>query len=130
VTVIDSIASGTARAEPQQGDVTLAPKLTVADGLLDWNRPAVSLDNQIRGVTPEPGASAIVDGARLKILTAFVAHELPRLDPGEFAFVDNAVLVGTATDPIELVTVHPAGRKAMDAASWWRGRSATDRSTS
>jgi methionyl-tRNA formyltransferase len=130
VTVIDSIATGTARAEPQQGDVTLAPKLTVADGQLDWNRPAVGLVNQIRGVTPEPGASAIVDGARLKILTAFVAHEVPRLAAGEFAFVDKAVLVGTATYPIELVTVHPAGRKAMDAASWWRGRSATDRSTS
>lgn len=130
VTVIDSIASGTARAEAQRGDMTLAPKLTIADGQVDWNRPASSIVNQIRGVTPEPGASAIVDGARLKIVTAFVAHDVPRLEPGEFALVDKAVLVGTATDPIELGTVHPAGRTAMDAASWWRGRSAAARSSS
>ena len=32
------------------------------------------------------------------------------------------VLVGTASDPIELLTVQPAGKRAMTAADWWRGR--------
>jgi methionyl-tRNA formyltransferase len=32
--------------------------------------------------------------------------------------------VGTASDPIDLVTVHPAGKRAMPAADWWRGRPA------
>jgi methionyl-tRNA formyltransferase len=31
-------------------------------------------------------------------------------------------VVGTTTDPLELVRVHPAGKKAMSAADWWRGR--------
>ncbi|CAN5287726.1 methionyl-tRNA formyltransferase [soil metagenome] len=123
--VVDALADGTARAEPQEGDVTLAPKLTLADGLISWSAPAREVYDLIRGVTPEPGAFTTVDGARLKVLEAAVARDLPRLSPGEFALVGRAVLVGTATDPIELVTVHPAGRKAMDAASWWRGRAST-----
>ncbi|CAN5203906.1 methionyl-tRNA formyltransferase [soil metagenome] len=122
--VVDALADGTARAEAQVGDVTLAPKLTLEDGLIDWTLPAESVHDLIRGVTPEPGAFTTVDGARLKVLEASIAREVPRLEPGIFALVGKAVMVGTATAPIELVAVHPAGRKAMDAASWWRGRAA------
>ena len=34
----------------------------------------------------------------------------------------ESVVIGTATDPVELLRVHPAGKKAMSAADWWRGR--------
>ena len=122
VRVVDALADGTASFEPQQGEVTLAPKLTLADGAIDWDEPAERVHDRIRGVTPEPGAFTEVDGARLKVLEAAIARDAPRLAPGEFALAGRTVVVGTATDPIELVTVHPAGRKAMDAAAWWRGR--------
>jgi methionyl-tRNA formyltransferase len=122
VRVVDALADGTARAVPQDGDVTLAPKLGLADGDVDWTLPAEAVSAQIRGVTAEPGAYTTADGARLKILDATIARDVPRMPAGEFALVGRRVVVGTATEPIELVTVHPAGRKAMDAASWWRGR--------
>jgi len=122
VRVVDALAEGTARSEAQVGDVTLAPKLALADGEVDWSLPAVAVSAQIRGVTPEPGAYTTTDDARLKILDATIARDVPRMPAGEFALVGRRVVVGTATEPIELVTVHPAGRKAMDAASWWRGR--------
>ena len=122
--VVDAIATGDARAEPQTGDVTLAPKLTLADGRVDFTRPAHDVVNLVRGVTPEPGAFITLDGARLKILDAVIARDAPRLAPGRLAQEGKLILVGTATDPVQLVTVHPAGRKAMNAGDWWRGRPA------
>jgi methionyl-tRNA formyltransferase len=122
--VVDTIASGEARAEPQTGDVTLAPKLTLADGHVDFGRPAHDVVNLIRGVTPEPGAFTTLEGARLKIIDAVIARDAPRLAPGHLAQEGKLILVGTATDPVQLVTVHPAGRKAMNAGDWWRGRPA------
>ena len=122
--VVDALADGTARSEPQIGEVTLAPKLTLADGQLDWTQRASTIVNQLRGVTPEPGAFTTVDGARLKVLDAVVAHDAPRLEPGRFALEGKKVLVGTASDPVQLNTVHPASKKAMLAADWWRGRPA------
>jgi methionyl-tRNA formyltransferase len=119
--VVDSLADGSARAVAQSGDVTLAPKLALDDGRIDWGQPAQAVHNQIRGVTPEPGASTLVDGKRLKVLEAAIAREIPALAPGRIDFVDKKVVVGTATEPIELLRVHPEGRKAMDAAAWWRG---------
>jgi methionyl-tRNA formyltransferase len=122
--VVDNLAAGTARAEPQVGDVTLAPKLVLDDGRIDWAAPASVVSSLIRGVSPEPGAFTTVDDARLKVLDAAIARDAPRLAPGEFALEGRRLLVGTATDPIELLTLHPAGRKPMAAADWWRGRPA------
>lgn len=121
VGVIDAIADGSARAQEQVGDVTFAPKLDVEDGRIDWNTPAETIDRRIRGVTPEPGAFTTVDGIRLKVLDARPLRDRAPLPPGVVRS-DAGVLVGTATAPLELVTVHPAGKTAMSAEAWWRGR--------
>jgi len=125
VRVIDSLADGSATALPQVGDVTLAPKLTLPDGQLDWWQEAGVIANHVRGVTPEPGAFTTVDGARLKVIEAAVARDVPRLAPGHLELVGKTLLIGTSSDPIELVRVHPAGKKQMAAADWWRGRPVT-----
>lgn len=122
--VVDGIADGTIHAEPQQGDVTLAPKLTLDDGHISWDHDADSVANLIRGVTPEPGAFMVLDDVRVKVLDAAIARDRPRLAPGRIQLDGKIVLVGTATDPLQLITVHPAGKKAMAAADWWRGRPA------
>lgn len=125
VRVIDMIADGTARAEDQSGDVTLAPKLTIEDGRINWDRPATVVHQRIRGVTPEPGAYTSVDDLRLKVLETRIAHDAARRDPGRIHFDAGKVLIGTTTDPIELTQVQPAGKKPMRAADWWRGRQFT-----
>lgn len=122
--VVDNLADGTARALRQSGDVTLAPKLTLEDGRIHWDADAGTVTNLIRGVTPEPGAFTTIDGTRVKILETTIARDRPALAPGLLLFEDKALFVGTATLPVQLVTVHPAGRKAMSGADWWRGHPA------
>jgi len=124
VRVVNSLADGVARAEPQRGDVTLAPKLDLPDAQLDFAQHASTVQNRVRGVTPEPGAFTRVDELRIKILEAMVLRDEPRLAAGQLELRDGRVVVGTASDPIELVSVQPAGKKAMKAADWWRGRPA------
>ncbi len=121
VRVVDALADGTARAEPQRGDVTFAPKLGAEDGRLDPRADATSLVDRVRGVTPEPGAFVLLGDDRLKVLEAAVAHDAPALAPGALALSGGRVLLGTASGAVELVTVQPAGRRAMPAADWWRG---------
>jgi methionyl-tRNA formyltransferase len=121
--VVDKIAAGTAVAVVQTGEPTLAPKLDDADGRIRWDAPRESVLARIRGVTPEPGAHTTVDGARLKVLSARAApHDAPPLEPGLLAGHGRALLAGTATEPVLLDRVQPAGKSPMDAADWWRGR--------
>ena len=122
--VVDDLAAGAAIAAAQRGEVTLAPKLALADGRLDWNATAAEVDARFRGTTPEPGAFTEFGSERVKVLDAVVAHGAARLAPGHVELRAGRVLVGTASDPVQLVTVHPAGKRAMPAADWWRGRPA------
>ncbi|WP_210505675.1 methionyl-tRNA formyltransferase [Naasia sp. SYSU D00057] len=120
--VVDSLADGTAVAEPQTGEATLAPKLTLLDGAVDWRLPAERVLDRIRGATPEPGAFLVLGDARLKVHEAGRASGAERIEPGRLELAGGRVLLGTADEPIELVRVQPPGGRAMDAAAWWRGR--------
>ena len=119
--VVDAIADGTATAVPQTGAPTLAPKLTLADGLLDFALPADTVLDRFRGTTPEPGAHTTVAGQRLKVLSARRGPDAAALAPREIRLVGKEVLVGTADGTISLLSVQPAGRGAMPAPDWWRG---------
>lgn len=120
--VVDALADGRARTEPQQGDVTLAPKLSLEDGRIDWSADAGTVDRLIRGVTPEPGAFTMIDGDRFKVIEAALAADATTLPPGRMALCEGRLIIGTGSTAIELIVVHPAGKRAMRASDWWRGR--------
>ena len=72
VQAIHGLASGrlVSRPQPAKG-VTVAPKLRREEGRLDWRRPAVELDRQVRAFLPWPGAwFDTADGERIKVLAA------------------------------------------------------------
>ena len=126
--VVDAIADGSARAVPQSGEPTLAPKLSIDDARLDWARPAKEVYARFRGVTPEPGAWTTIDELRVKLLDLGApapGDEIPALTPGELVLSARRVLIGTGTTPLELRRVQPAGKPAMDAGDWWRGSGRT-----
>ncbi|MCU1513654.1 MAG: methionyl-tRNA formyltransferase, partial [Microbacteriaceae bacterium] len=119
--VVDALADGSARAEVQRGDVTLAPKLTLEDGRIVWTQSAAAVDALIRGVTPEPGAFTRLSGKRFKIHEASVARDGEALAAGVFQLVGGRVLVGTGSEPLQLHVVQPEGKPRMPAGDWWRG---------
>ncbi|PZF59801.1 methionyl-tRNA formyltransferase [Curtobacterium sp. MCSS17_008] len=128
--VVDGLATGTAVAHEQVGEPSTAPKTTIADGHVDFARPAATVHAHLRGVTPEPGAFALLGETRVKLLRSRRSGPTPpsgpTLAPGRVELVDGRLLVGTADDPLELVEVQPAGKKAMDGAAWARGLGALE----
>ncbi|MET0590255.1 MAG: methionyl-tRNA formyltransferase [Naasia sp.] len=119
--VVDDLAAGTASSSPQTGVTTAAPKLTLDDARVDAHRPRDEVSSRIRGVTPEPGAFVETDAGRLKLLETALALAVG-VPAGSIVREGRSILLGTSTAPIELLRVQPAGKKAMGAADWWRGR--------
>jgi len=119
--VVDALAAGTAVAQPQIGEVTLAPKLTRHDGALRFADPAEAVHARLRGVTPEPGAFALWGEQVVKVLEAAIARDTAALPVGSVRHENGRVLVGTGTQPLELLRVQPAGKQAMSAVDWARG---------
>ncbi|MUN64185.1 methionyl-tRNA formyltransferase [Kocuria sediminis] len=122
-----AVVDGTARPAAQQGDVTLAPKLTAQDGRVRWADPALAVVRRVRGTTPEPGAWTQLDGRRIKLEGVTARPDVRDLAPGECRLRGGAVLVGTGSGAVQLGTVQPAGKKTMDAAAWARGHNTEDR---
>ncbi|MET8361035.1 methionyl-tRNA formyltransferase [Micromonospora sp. NPDC005171] len=122
VAVLDAIADGTARAEPQPADgVSLAPKLTVDDARVRWGDPAFAVDRRIRACTPAPGAWTTFRDERVKLGPVVPVPDGPELKPGELLVEKSRVLAGTATVPVRLGEVRAAGKRAMSATDWARG---------
>jgi methionyl-tRNA formyltransferase len=128
VDVVDALEAGALVAEPQPEDgVSYAPKITVDDARVRWGDPAFAVDRRIRAVTPAPGAWTDLDGQRLRLGPVTPDPDGPDLEPGEVAVAKHHVHVGTATEPVRLGQVQPAGKKPMDAAAWGRGLQTTPR---
>ncbi|MEU4481327.1 methionyl-tRNA formyltransferase [Micromonospora sp. NPDC023966] len=122
VAVLDALAAGTARAEPQPADgVSLAPKLTVEDARVRWADPAFAVDRRIRACTPAPGPWTTFRGDRVKLGPVTPVANGPELKPGELLVEKSRVLAGTGTVPVQLGEVRAAGKKAMSAGDWARG---------
>jgi methionyl-tRNA formyltransferase len=130
VATLDGIADGSLRPQPQPADgVSHAPKLTVADARIDFGQPALAVERRIRACTPDPGAWTSFRDGRLKLGPASLASgdaDAPLaagelLAGGELLVSKSTVLVGTATSPLRLGTVQPAGKNRMPAADWARG---------
>jgi methionyl-tRNA formyltransferase len=122
VRTVDGIADGRleARDQPAEG-VTLAPKVTVEDARIDWSQTASAVDRRVRACTPEPGAWTTFRGERFKVQGVRVVAETDSLPAGAIAADKRAVLVGTGTQPVELIDVQPAGKQRMEATAWARG---------
>ncbi len=102
--------------QPDEG-VTYAPKLSRADGRIDWTRKAAELDRQVRGLLPWPGAFTELRGETLKVLEA-------SLEPGAGApgsTLDDRLLVACGEGALRLNRVQRPGRGPLDAAAMLRG---------
>lgn len=109
----------TLRPVPQDDTLaTFAPMLQREHGRLDWRRPAVELDRQVRGLTPWPGTFTTWRGEVLKVIAVRPVLEHPDAAPGT-VLAGGRVACGDGV--LELVTVQQAGRKAVRAVDWMNG---------
>lgn len=118
------LAAGTIEPRPQDHSrATFAPKLTQAHCRIVWDRPAVAIHNQVRGLSPEPGAFTTWEGRILKVLaTAPLGDGGGGAPPGTILSVGPETLViATGQGPLHLVTVLPENRRPMTGAEFARG---------
>ncbi|ATG54832.1 methionyl-tRNA formyltransferase [Brachybacterium ginsengisoli] len=119
---LDTLEAGTAVLTPQDhSQATHAAKLSTAEAQIDWTLPADRVSAHIRGMSPQPGAWTLLDGARTKILGLEAAPEHEPLPPGRIEAGRHQVLVGTGTEVLAIAELAPAGKRPMRAADWARG---------
>ncbi len=124
IEALDGIERGTLHPKPQSEEgVTYALKLKPCEGKIDWSRPAVLLERQVRALNPWPGVWFEFFGDRVKILAAKAESELENrasaVLPG--TTIDNKLGVACGSGVLRLTKLCRAGKTALDASDYLRG---------
>ena len=115
--LIDVLSNGVSITKPQSGDVVVAAKITQADLEIDWSKPAVVVDRQVR----VGGAFTFFNDKRFKIHSLKVSAEIFIAESGNMVVVNDRVLVACGQGVIELVEVQPEGKPRISAQDWKKG---------
>jgi methionyl-tRNA formyltransferase len=102
--------------QPEAG-VTYAAKIDKAESRLDFTRPAVEVERQVRAFNPAPGAWLAIGGERIKILAAAVEAQ----DGPAGTVMDERLLIACGSGSVRPALVQRAGKGAMAAGEMLRG---------
>jgi methionyl-tRNA formyltransferase len=121
---IDDIAAGNVSPKPQMGDVTVAPKITPEVCRIDWSREPEQIRNQVRGLTPHPGAYSFLHKKRIKILGTKVTG-ISSGRPGEILHADTKkgeLVVSAGSGSLTILCLQPEGKRPMSAKDFMIGQ--------
>ncbi|MFZ5753759.1 MAG: methionyl-tRNA formyltransferase [Bacillota bacterium] len=101
-----------------------APLLKREHELIQWEKTAETIFNQIRGLEPWPGAYTMHKGSILKIRGAQIYHQTEqKAQPGTVLKIvkDRGFVVQTGEGSILVTKVQPFGKQTMAATSFCNG---------
>lgn len=113
---LDLLASGQAQPEVQdEALVSYAEKLSKEEARLDWSLSAAQLERCIRAFNPWPVSFFLIEDQPVKVWQASVLPHQNK-QPGEIIHADkNGIQIATADGVLNLLSLQPAGKKAMSA---------------
>jgi len=129
---LEGLAAGRIAAmEQDEGEATFAPKLSKADGWVDFGADAKSVRCRVHGLTPWPGAAVTwtpsgraSEPHRLLLRRVEESPDFAH-DEAPGALLTGAGLVACGSGAIRVLEVQPAGKKAMDWGAFANGHNPT-----
>ena len=121
--VLPSIIDGTNnRIKQNLDEVTFGYNITREEEHIDFNKSSREIFNLIRGLSPIPGANAILDGNEMKIYDCKIVNTIYNNVRGEIFDVNrDGFIVCTGDTGILITSIKPFGKKRMDASSFING---------
>lgn len=117
---LDLLAAGQSHAEKQDDTLaTYAPKIKKEDAAINWHKPAIEIDRQIRAFNPGPISWTQMNDQVLRIHQAKVIEHTSNHLPGTIISIDKqGMLVATSENALLIEIIQFPGGKAMSVANW------------
>ena len=122
VKTLDALARGELKPEKQDDSGTCYAKMLTKElCAVDWSRSAREIHNQIRGLSPWPVATAVLEGRKLKLHRSAVSPiEAAEGKCGEIICLEP-LTVKCGSGAVELLEIQAEGKKRMTAEDYLRG---------
>ncbi len=120
---LHQLCVGTLTPEKQDDELSsYAPMMKKEDGLIDWQRSALEIHNQVRGLDPWPGAYTHLDGEVLKIAATTVTAGASG-EPGTILSADKrGVEIACGDGTLVINGLQLPGKKRLSAMNFLSGR--------
>ena len=120
---LGKIQRGEAVGIPQnEAQATYAPMLDKSMSPIDWEKPAQTIHNQVRGLNPWPCATAEIGGTRFKIHETVVVPGSTDLPAGTvLGLTKTGLQMATGQGVLEIRQLQADGGKRMAAPDYFRG---------
>ncbi|QXE89378.1 methionyl-tRNA formyltransferase [Geomonas subterranea] len=118
---LDRLVAGELTPEKQDDSLTCyAPMMKKEDGLINWTRSAQDIKNQVRGMTPWPGAFSFLDDKLLKVYKVQTAAGTG--NPGEVVAAGrDGIEVACGEGSLLIRELQLEGKKRMAAGDFLAG---------
>jgi methionyl-tRNA formyltransferase len=122
--VLQERASGTETYTTQNlSEVTVAPKMSKSDGVVDFDMPARLVAARVNGLNPWPSITVGFRNETIKINRSQLMAQRSQEQPGTIMNTDEGLVVCGDGTCIQLLSVQPLGKRAMDWKAFANGRS-------
>ena len=102
--------------------VTLAPKITKEEFLIDWNNEGSDINAQIKAFSPYPGAYTFLNGKRIKFFQSELINNQSSSEPGKIdSITPNFFDIACTKGSLRIYKVQIEGKKIMDAKDFILG---------
>lgn len=113
---LPDILAGNITALPQdEANAVYAEKIKTSDAELDWNRPAVELQRQVRAYNPAPGAYFFAGDVRVKCWQASVDENVTAAPGTIVSGAGDGVIVACQSGGLRLESLQLPGKKRVTA---------------
>lgn len=119
VRVVHAAQDGTLVREKQDDSLSsYAGMLTKKMSAIDFTKTAAEVHNKVRGLNSWPGASAVLDGKKVKIHKTVIAQG--KGEPGQVLSL-SPLIAACGEGAVEIKEIQPEGKKKMDAKAFVNG---------
>ena len=126
VDTVEHIIAGTLKPIPQDqllngAEPTPAPKIFRETCHIDWNKPAASIHNLVRGLSPYPAAWTEIEGNVVKIFRTRLSERKSEVVPGTVVVEGRRLFLAAIDKLLEVEELQPAGKKRISALDFING---------
>jgi len=119
VDVLHAVQKGDYQTTVQKGEASYAPKLKKEEMWIDWQQNAMKVYNQIRALSPRPGAKT--NFRKKELIVTLAQLGAMNLEPGALHVENRKLCVGAGKGALILLEVKPEGKKLMSALDFING---------
>ncbi len=121
VEVLPKILDGTLapRRQPHPDRATYSQKLEKSDGVINWTKPAQTIEREVRAYLGWPGSRTQLAGKNVAVTKAHIEPQSGK--PGTTAVLNKQLVVFCGKDALVIDSLKPAGKKEMTGQAFLAG---------